>query len=100
MTAGGDEFAFILEDIHDIAQIEPIARKLLASVGKPIQSEGHQVSVTPSIGVSIFPDYGSTPEVLVDQADQAMYDAKKSGKNAVRFFSPDLGIAKIQAERG
>lgn len=97
---GGDEFAFILEDIHDIAQIEPIARKLLASVGKPIQSEGHQVSVTPSIGVSIFPDYGNTPEVLVDQADQAMYDAKKSGKNAVRFFSPDLGIAKIQAERG
>jgi diguanylate cyclase (GGDEF)-like protein/PAS domain S-box-containing protein len=94
---GGDEFAFIREDIHDVTQIEPVARKLLASVGEPILSEGHQVSVTPSIGVSIYPDHGSMPEELVDQADQAMYEAKKSGKNAVRFFSPASGIANITA---
>lgn len=91
---GGDEFASILEDIHDVAQIEPVARKLLASVGKPILSEGHQVYVTPSIGVSIYPDHSIIPDELVDQADQAMYDAKKSGKNAVRFFSQVFEVAK------
>lgn len=87
---GGDEFAFILEDIHEATQIEPIARKLLAAVGEPILAKGHPVSVTPSIGVSLYPDQGHTPIELVDQADKAMYEAKKSGKNAVRFFTQML----------
>ncbi|HEF4760776.1 TPA: diguanylate cyclase [Pseudomonas putida] len=83
---GGDEFAIVLEDIHEIGQIEPIARKLLASVGEPIVVEGHRVFVTPSIGVSVYPDHGSTPKELVKLADEAMYEAKSAGKNAIRFY--------------
>ncbi|MGE8064225.1 diguanylate cyclase domain-containing protein [Pseudomonas sp. NPDC089569] len=84
---GGDEFAIVLEDIHGIEQIEPIARKLLWSVGKPIFVDRHQVSVTPSIGVSIYPDHGDTPETLVKLADQAMYEAKNAGKNAIKLYA-------------
>lgn len=84
---GGDEFAMVLEDIHEVAQVMPIARKLLASVGEPIVVDGHRVSVTPSIGVSIYPDHGATPKELVKLADEAMYEAKKAGKNAVRFYN-------------
>ncbi|MNJ54475.1 Response regulator PleD [compost metagenome] len=62
-------------------------QKLLASVGGSIDVDGHEVSVTPSIGVSIYPDHGHTPEELVKKADQAMYEAKNAGKNAMRFFA-------------
>ncbi|NUU38424.1 diguanylate cyclase domain-containing protein [Pseudomonas sp. C2B4] len=83
---GGDEFAIVLEDIHEVEQIEPIARKLLASVGEPIVVDGHRVFVTPSIGVSVYPDHGDTPKTLVKLADEAMYVAKNAGKNAIRFY--------------
>ncbi|MCU0070110.1 diguanylate cyclase [Pseudomonas koreensis] len=84
---GGDEFAIVLEDIHQLEQIAPITRKLLLSVGEPILVDEHWVSVTPSIGVSIYPEHGKTPELLVKCADQAMYEAKEAGKNAVRFYT-------------
>ncbi|MGE8064075.1 diguanylate cyclase domain-containing protein [Pseudomonas sp. NPDC089569] len=84
---GGDEFAMVLEEVHEIAHVEPIAQKLLASVGEPIVVDGHRVSVTPSIGISIYPDHGDTPKELVRLADVAMYEAKNAGKNAVRFHA-------------
>ncbi|MCY1219916.1 diguanylate cyclase (GGDEF) domain protein [compost metagenome] len=93
---GGDEFAIVLEDLHDRAHIEPIARKLLSAVGEPIQAGSHAVSVTPSIGISIFPAHGADPRQLVTRADQAMYVAKRHGKNAVRFF--DAAAAASQAD--
>lgn len=85
---GGDEFAIVLEDIHEVAEVEPIARKLLRLVGEPIVVEGHRVSVTPSIGISLYPDHALTPKELVKRADEAMYEAKNAGKNAVRFYTP------------
>lgn len=99
---GGDEFAIVLEDLHDRIDIEPIARKLLAAVGEPIQAGSHAVSVTPSIGISIFPAHGIEPRQLVTQADQAMYVAKRMGKNAIRFFdeaaaAPQAGVASMSA---
>lgn len=84
---GGDEFAMVLEDIHDVSQIEPIARNLLASVGQAIVADGHEVYVTPSIGVSVFPDDGEEPDALVKLADKSMYEAKGAGKNAIRFHA-------------
>ncbi len=84
---GGDEFAMVLEDIRDVNEIEPIARKVLESVGEVILSEGHLVSVTPSIGISVYPDHGHIPQVLVKLADLAMYEAKNAGKNAIRFHA-------------
>ncbi|CAG2151323.1 hypothetical protein LMG31506_04386 [Cupriavidus yeoncheonensis] len=83
---GGDEFAVVLEDLHAHFQIEPIASKLLASVGEPILAVGNTVQVTPSIGISVYPDDGVDPRLLVERADHAMYAAKRAGKNAVRFF--------------
>ncbi|CAG2150644.1 hypothetical protein LMG31506_04252 [Cupriavidus yeoncheonensis] len=89
---GGDEFAVILEDLHAHFQIEPIARKLLAAVGEPILAVGHAVQVTPSIGISVYPDDGVDPRQLVERADHAMYAAKRAGKNAVRFFEEAVAI--------
>ncbi|MNJ17195.1 diguanylate cyclase [Pseudomonas alkylphenolica] len=92
---GGDEFAMVLEDIHDVSQIEPIARKLLASVGQAIMADGHEVFVTPSIGVSVFPDDGEEPDTLVKLADKSMYEAKGAGKNAIRFHAKEQPLEML-----
>lgn len=94
---GGDEFAMVLEDIHDVSQIEPIARNLLASVGQAIVADGHEVFVTPSIGVSVFPDDGEEPDTLVKLADKSMYEAKGAGKNAIRFHAKAQQDVSAQA---
>jgi diguanylate cyclase (GGDEF)-like protein/PAS domain S-box-containing protein len=92
---GGDEFIIILTEL-DITnglasyKAKGIAEKLRLCLSAPIQLEGRDLHITPSVGVSIFP----TPEKGVDdilkQADSAMYSAKAAGRNAIRFFLPRM----------
>ena len=91
----GDEFFFILPDA-DAAGAERTASRLLKGFQIPFSIDSHELYVTPSIGISIYPYDGETPEILVKNADLAMYRAKAQGKNQYQFFTPDMGKAVFQ----
>jgi diguanylate cyclase (GGDEF)-like protein len=95
---GGDEFTVMLEDLSQNAdeagaQTDTIAKQIIASLNLPYQLNTHQYHSTASIGVAMFGDDGSTHEELLKNADVAMYKAKRSGRNVVRYF--DLGMQEI-----
>jgi len=92
----GDEFTVIIEDIEDIRHVAQIAQALLSTVGHPIDANGKAVFVTPSIGISIYPDDGTDQKQLLMQADRAMYAAKDEGKNSFRFFSTQMTSSSME----
>lgn len=83
---GGDEFTLLLEDVGDARHVAHIAQKLLDAIGAPFHIGGEEIYVTPSIGVSMYPDDGEDAQTLVLHADRAMYEAKGAGKNNFQFF--------------
>jgi diguanylate cyclase (GGDEF)-like protein len=84
---GGDEFAVILEDCT-VQPVSRIAEKLLVSIRQPIELESKQVGLSASIGISGFPKGGNiTAGDWLAQADEAMYEAKRAGKNQYRLFA-------------
>ncbi|BAU29550.1 diguanylate cyclase (GGDEF)-like protein [Aneurinibacillus soli] len=86
---GGDEFMLLLENVT-CAEIEEMADCLLQSVSKPFMLEGHELIVTPSVGISLYPDDGYTADTLIKNADTAMYRAKDQGKNTYCFYTGDM----------
>lgn len=92
---GGDEFVVLLEDLspHAIeaaAQTEIVAAKVLVSLSKPFHIGTHVHHTTGSIGATLFIDHEAGVEAILKQADIAMYQAKYSGRNAIRFFDQDM----------
>lgn len=87
---GGDEFTVLLPDIARPEDAEVIARKVLEAISPPIGLSKGQFRATVSVGIALFPGDGSSAEELTRHADVAMYQVKRSGKNAYRFFDPDL----------
>ena len=94
---GGDEFLVILPDLQDEQGAVPAAEKLLASIVLPLTLESQVVSVSPSIGISIFPRDGATSDDLIKNADAAMYLAKARGRNNFQFFNEGLAQAAFQS---
>ena len=90
---GGDEFTVVAEGLHDLEGAELIAKDLLAELSTPFSVDGHDLSLTGSLGISIYPNNALDPEQLVRQADTAMYIAKGSGKNKFTVFSSEFGDA-------
>ena len=88
---GGDEFAVVLcgRNARDHAGV--LAGGLLEALASKFVVESHEISIGASIGVSLFPEHGSTPTLLLQNADSAMYEAKRSSKGHIRFFSEELG---------
>ncbi len=87
---GGDEFTVLLPEIALPEDAEIIAAKILDALSAPIPLSHDDYRVTLSIGIALFPRDGSTAEDLTRNADIAMYQVKRSGKNAFRFFDPTL----------
>ncbi len=87
---GGDEFAIILPDAGHNAPADVIADKLLKALSKPFMLDSRQASISASIGITVFPDDGEEAEILLRNADHAMYKAKRAGRNAFRVFTGDL----------
>ncbi|HUP97158.1 MAG TPA: PAS domain-containing protein [Usitatibacter sp.] len=87
----GDEFVVVLEDLPDDAAPDHVARKLLDEVRRPFQIEGHEIHVSGSLGLALYPEDGSDAETLLKNADAAMYHAKELGRNSFRLFSTELG---------
>lgn len=98
---GGDEFVVMLEELdasasEAAAQAEAVAQKLLDTLNQPYQLGDYEYHGTSSIGVALFRDKDDAVEDLLKRADLAMYQAKASGRNAVRFFDPAMQ-ASVQA---
>ena len=85
---GGDEFVLVLPDLREAGDAGAVARKLVAVLSQPYAIEGRELTITPTVGVSIYPHDGADADTLIRNADTAMYHAKESGKNNFRFYTP------------
>lgn len=86
---GGDEFVVVLTEGEENAAAR-VASKLLLSVAVPYRIESHELSVTPSIGIAMYPSDGTEFETLYRHADTALYRAKQDGRNDFRFFTSEM----------
>jgi diguanylate cyclase (GGDEF)-like protein/PAS domain S-box-containing protein len=94
----GDEFVLVLEELSkesDVAatQVELVAEKISRELSQPYMLEGYACYTTPSIGISLFRGHQDSIDVLFRNADVAMYQAKAAGRNAIRFFDPQMQVA-------
>jgi diguanylate cyclase (GGDEF)-like protein/PAS domain S-box-containing protein len=87
---GGDEFVVVLSDLHGPLEAAMVADKLLAAMTAPHTVEGTPVSLSPSIGISLYPENGSDADELLRHADAAMYHAKDSGRGNRQFYRPGM----------
>lgn len=87
---GGDEFVVLLTDLASRADIVVVLEALLSVVEVPVRADGRALSVTPSIGVAVFPDDGRQADELIQHADTAMYRAKARGRATYQFFESVL----------
>jgi diguanylate cyclase (GGDEF)-like protein/PAS domain S-box-containing protein len=87
---GGDEFTVLLSDLKQQNDAAKIAQKLLDTVAEPVRIEGHELYVTTSIGIALFPSDGDTAELLLKNADSAMYRAKEAGRNSYQLCTPAM----------
>ena len=94
---GGDEFLVVLPEIHDSADAERVAIKIVASFRDHFLVDGHEIYSTVSIGITVCPDDGDIPGTLMRNADAAMYRAKAEGRDIYRFFSAE--IARLSERR-
>lgn len=87
---GGDEFTVLVSDLESENDIIPTVEKILEAIQVPIAVNHHELTVTASVGVALFPNDGEDVETLLKHADSAMYTAKAEGRNAYRFFTPAM----------
>jgi len=92
---GGDEFMIALELKGEAQDAGIVAEKLVELLREPVTIANHDLRVSASIGISIFPDDGDSPEALLKNADVAMYRAKELGKNSYQFFSSELAEQRL-----
>ena len=89
---GGDEFVILVEDLNSFEYLDEILRRVNELTHTPCVIDGNTISIGMSIGASIYPDDGVTPEALINAADTAMYRAKNSGKNRIEYSQSDLDV--------
>jgi len=87
---GGDEFQVVLNDVTDSRDAALVAEKLMHVLGRPMLVDGQELHVTASLGLALYPRDGATADLLLKYADTALYEAKGEGRNAYRFFSPEM----------
>jgi len=92
---GGDEFVVLLTEVQTVRDACLTAEKLLSVMAEPHLIDSHRLHVTPSIGISLYPDHGEDIETVVQNADIAMYHAKRSGRNTYRVFAPEMNVRAV-----
>ena len=85
---GGDEFLSILIHVRESEALGAIARRILSSLGQPMEIGGRHLVVGASIGIAVYPDHGDSLDALIRAADVAMYEVKRSGKGSWRLYRP------------
>jgi diguanylate cyclase (GGDEF)-like protein len=92
---GGDEFAAILMLPDGAQNAIAVVDKIRDALRRPFDLKGHEVTVTASIGIAVYPDDGAEPDTLIQYADTAMYRAKEAGRDAFRFFTAEMNAQSL-----
>ena len=93
---GGDEFTMLLSEIRHQLSATVVARRIQAEISKPFNLDGHEVYITPSIGIALFPEDGATIDEVLKNADTAMYHAKAVGKNNFQFYADEMNARAVK----
>lgn len=100
---GGDEFTILLQGISVVQSIIQVAERMLAAISEPFIADGHEMHVTASIGITVFPFDDTDIEHLLRNADTAMYHAKEAGKNNFQFYAAEMNAIihdRMEIENG
>jgi predicted signal transduction protein with EAL and GGDEF domain len=95
---GGDEFVILLEDIHTQQDAAIASKRIIHAVSQVHSIGEHQLYITASIGISLYPDDGLTAEALMKNADTAMYQAKANGRQCFKFFKPTMNVRAVERQ--
>jgi diguanylate cyclase (GGDEF)-like protein len=87
---GGDEFVIVMPDFRTMDDVERCGHQVIRNTAHPIRIAGREISITLSVGVSIYPDAGLSAEELLRNADAAMYTVKDSGRNSLQIFTENM----------
>src|SRR5690606_10218928 len=93
---GGDEFTVIVEDADDLETVTSICDRIIETVAEPLVFADKEISLTCSIGIACCPNDGLDVGSLLQNADTAMYRAKKNGRNHYRFFTQDMHVQAME----
>ena len=93
---GGDEYTIMIPGMKRPENAAQVARRILAAMEEPFQVDGNELFVTPSIGISVFPDDGDNIDTLLKHADIAMYHAKQHGRNGFEFYSREMNSRSLE----
>jgi diguanylate cyclase (GGDEF)-like protein len=96
---GGDEFVVLLEDVANPAAAGKVARKIAQSLAQPYELGLHTVRTSASIGISVYPQDGASAQILMKNADLAMYHAKKERRGSIQFFREELNARMLERIR-
>ena len=98
---GGDEFTLFLSHIESSDETTAVTQRIIESLSKPIKIDNYELTITPSIGIAMYPENGSTVNELMKHADIAMYQAKEDGRRTFKFYSNssnDRALERLQLE--
>ena len=95
---GGDEFVVLLSEVERPEDSAITARRMIEAVSEPYIVDRHEVRVTVSIGVSTYPDDGADADLLIKNADAAMYQAKENGRHGYQFYKPAMNLRAIERQ--
>ena len=87
---GGDEFVVLLADLENISDLQVVVEKLLKQIRATMVVSGHDLKISASAGISVYPDHGTEPSELMRNADLAMYTAKRAGRDTFQVFEAEL----------
>ena len=95
---GGDEFVVLLTEGRDMQDASVIAHKMIAALSAPYSIDQHELHMTCSIGISVYPADADTAEALLKNADTAMYHAKQAGRNNYQFFEHAMNVRAVERQ--
>ncbi|MDO6719522.1 EAL domain-containing protein [Psychrosphaera sp. 1_MG-2023] len=98
---GGDEFTLFLSHVESAAETTLITQRIIESLSRPIKIDSYELTVTPSVGIALYPEHGTTVHELMKHADIAMYQAKEDGRRTFKFYSNELNdraLERLQLE--
>ena len=95
---GGDEFVVLLSEVDQSEDAAITARRMLEAVAEAHSIDQHELYITASMGVSVYPDDGLDAETLIKNADTAMYQAKENGRQSYQFFKPSMNVRAVERQ--
>jgi len=93
---GGDEFLIMLTNVKEVADASAAAGRIMDAMTAEFVVQGHSLSISCSLGISLFPEHGADAETLIKNADAAMYNAKENGRNNVQFFTEQMNAQVVE----